>query len=204
MALPLNALDDRARQRAIDWMREAEANDYRPDDVIDDCLTCLQFLGIDVDTDRKGRPAVEYSVGSYVQGGDFVVFSGGWRVADMDVAALLAYAPQDEALHAVAATFTAILLQWPCASAGIGRHGQCFTIDEYTCDGDDGYTQVGDAHLFRSLVDAVKAAAHWMLARMLADYEDRTSDDSCADMIESNDYRFTEAGDFVPAVPAGD
>ncbi|WP_396328514.1 hypothetical protein [Burkholderia anthina] len=188
----LSELDPAARERAIAWMREAEANDYSPADVIDDCLTCLQFLGIDVDNDRKGRPAVEYSLGGR---GDFVVFSGGWRVEDMDVAALLAYAPQDEALHAVAAQFTAILLQWPLASAGIGAMRQYFSVDS-DVDGEDGVELDGQ------LLAAVKAAAAWMLARMQSDYEDRLSDESCIDCIEVNDYRFTEAGEFVPCVEA--
>ncbi|WP_098556746.1 hypothetical protein [Burkholderia sp. JKS000303] len=176
-------------------MREAEANDYSPADVIDDCLTCLQFLGIDVDNDRKGRPAVEYSVGG---NDDYVAFCGGWRVADMDVAGLLAYAPQDDALHRVASQFTAILLQWPLATAGIGHTGQRFVIDvdygdDVPCDGKT---------LIQLLLVAVKAAAAWMLARMQADYEWRTSDEACIDCIEANDYRFTKAGEFVPEVPA--
>ncbi|WP_322037961.1 hypothetical protein [Burkholderia cenocepacia] len=194
-ALPLNALDQRARARAIDWMREAEARDYSPADVIDDCLTCLQFLGIDVDTDRKGRPCVDYSLGS--GRGDFVTFSGGWRVADMDIAALLDYAPQDEALRSVAGQFTAILLQYPHSTAGIGSMRDMFVIDaDYGEDASD------DATLTVQLLGAVKATAAWMLARMQADYEDRMSDESCIDMIEASDYRFTEAGDFVPEVTA--
>jgi hypothetical protein len=191
-ALPLNALDQRARQRALDWMREAEARDYSPADVIDDCLTCLQFLGIDVDTDRKGRPAVDYSLGG---SGDYVTFCGGWRVADMDIASLLAYAPEDEALRSVAAQFTAILLQWPRAEAGIDRCREQFVIDVDYCD-----EAPEDGTLTAQLLDAVKAAAHWMLARMQEEYEFRLSDESCIDLIEANDYRFTEAGDFVPEV----
>ncbi|MDN7537060.1 hypothetical protein [Burkholderia cenocepacia] len=197
MNLPLNALDPRARQRALDWMRETEAGDYSPADVIDDCLTCLQFLGIDVDTDRKGRPAVDYSLGE--RGSDFVLFSGGWRVADMDVAALLAYAPQDEALHAVAAQFTAILFQWPRASAGVGA-ARSGNIRGFTVEEDTGENRPDDEDLWSVIHDALKAAAAWMLARMQADYDDRLSDESCADLIDANDYRFTEAGDFVPEV----
>ncbi|HDR9868493.1 TPA: hypothetical protein QDE31_37630 [Burkholderia cenocepacia] len=191
-ALSLSALDQRARQRALDWMREAEAREYRPDQTIDYCLTCLQFLGIDVDTDRKGRPNVEYSLGG---NGDWLTFSGGWRVADMDIASLLDYAPEDEALRSVAAQFTAILLQWPTATAGIGAMRAHFVIDM----DDDG---ASDDQLHDQLLAAVKATAAWMLAQMQDDYEFRMSDESCIDLIEANDYRFTEAGEFVPCVEA--
>jgi L-rhamnose mutarotase len=188
-------LDERAKERARDWMRECINQDWEPN--YDDIMTCLGGLGFiphlenyqTVGGKTKQRPMISYSIG-YSQS-DYAVFSADWEADQIDTARLAEYAPQDETLRQWSAYVMSVMLAHPKASAVVrGREGRAAEIENPRAvpGGDD------DPFIENAMHHLVNGLSQWIYEQLRDDLEYQTSDEVIEDTIIANDYDFDEDG----------
>lgn len=191
-------LDERAQQRALDWYREGQTEVWEPD--LDDVATCLRYLGIELDSDNRGRPDIHYRI-SWSQG-DGASFEGVWHAEAMDLAELHQYTG-DTTLHRLGAQLLAVLLCHPRAECriitGVGVGIGWINIEcVYSGESDDDGDPAGlDEMVWEQLKTAFRGCADWVYRRLRDDLEYQTSDESCTEGIDANGYQFDEDGRVV-------
>lgn len=213
-------LSDRAKEKARDWLREANAGDnFFAEFITDDFLEALKALGFDV-LERRGnyldprdpranRNTIEWS-GFWSQG-DGASFSGSWRARDCDPAELLFNRPatyehdgktetskSNAELHRIAAK----ILEVKTAGASYAKfiksnRGHFMRIDE--CEWTDGMPceSMSPGKLQtreEELEQAARDLADMFYCDLEAEYEYQNSDEQIAESIEANGYEFTEDG----------
>lgn len=214
--MKFSELDERAQQHALDWYRSGQTDDsswYQF--VYDDAAEVLGFLGFDIMTperyhDASGQaltrmvPDINFS-GFWSQG-DGACFRGYWRAINVDLVELQAHAPEDKTLWDIGARLMAIVLRYPTMTATIATisshysHSNTMSVEEVRFSDDDDYEYEGyidQSDTSSDLLDLAREAADWIYDRLRDEHDYLTSDETCKEGIESNDYDFDEEGEIA-------
>lgn len=200
-----NELDDRAKQRARDWFREAQCDHGWWEYVYSDAVTCSQRLGIYIGTRGSAKETDIWFSGFYTQGSG-CCYNGYLRFNQMAdaVEKMKEHAPQDEELLRLA----------QLAESIYGRHTaikvsqRLLGTDEELNDGlniigndrhwstkiDTDYLKDAEQPLEDDLNTFVSGFADWIYKQLEAEYKHLTSDETCEEGIRANDYDFDEEG----------
>jgi hypothetical protein len=188
-------LDDKAKERARQWYRNASQDDnYFSEWVIEDAKRMLAFLGIDIDD-------IGYS-GFWSQG-EGAHFTGMWRASDCKPGQLSAErGSSDSTLNALDAEFSRLAAIDPYARYCVKHRGQyahehCtdFTVESELLFGlDEADNGTRFAEFERDLIDASRDAMRWIYRQLEKAYEYENSDEAIEQTIELNKYEFTVDG----------
>ena len=188
----LSELSAAAKEKAREWYRNASASDNDGAEyVIEDAKSLFAGCGIEIDR--------VYYRGFWSQG-DGACFEGTWRASDVKPGAVREYAPKDEEAQRIAREFERIATLFPLASftvkhSGYYYHKHCTDFTFYFPDADGNETDAPGANdAEEALTEAAKDAMRWIYASLESDYEWRNSDEQVDEMIEANEYTFTESG----------
>lgn len=175
-------LSDTAKARARKEFRAVYVErDWWWDSVYDDAKTVLRLLGFD---------DVDISFTGFWSQGDGASFTGKWRAEDVKALELLAYAPEDKLLHALAEDLVGIAKEHgPELLAELKRISSRYAHED---------TVVVECEDAPEIEERLRVAARhlmrWVYRQLRAEYEHITSNDSVDDSIRANDYEFYADG----------
>lgn len=197
-------LDERGKERARDWYREASDGDnFWAEAVEDHFHEALLALGFD--TMKR-----DWSWSGFWSQGDGAGFGGEWRAGDFAPGKLLADRPatyvdndgkeqrclSNTRLHELAAVLAS------CKADGLVygrvelshqshfmRFGAAETANPETDDNED-----APAELANRFIEAARDLARMFYRDLEAEYEYQNSDEQVAEAIEANGYEFTVDG----------
>lgn len=174
-------LNDAAKECARQWFRDG-AFDYEwYDCVYEDATECLKLAGFIVDK-------IYFS--GFSSQGDGACFEGSWSAANTKpVKAMKQHAPQDKALHEIAATMREIAKRDRTASMSVKHRGHyehsgCteFSIDCVKEDTED------------QIIQSSREAMDWIYKQLEREYDYQNADEQVDESILANGYEFTEEG----------
>lgn len=180
-------LDDDAKERARDWWRNLEAQDYEPDYVVDDAERMGAILGIEFDP----RPVRLMNGGTRYD--PTVYWSGFSSQGD----AIRKEAPLDKALHDIADALQAAQrkcfyrLEARTRHRGHYYHSGCMQVDVFDCGNQ--YANLPDG-TEDAISQALRDFADWIYRQLEADYEWRLADEQVDESIAANEYEFDKEG----------
>jgi hypothetical protein len=194
-------LSDRAKEKAREWWREAEAIGYDPESIYEDAAECGAILGIDM---RKRRvqlmgggtryaPAIYYS--GFSSQGDGACYESTYSYAKGAAKKIRAHAPTDSELHRIADELQALQrrnfyqLTAETRHRGHYYHSGCMAVDVGHCDGDS-----VPAEAEEELTQLLRDLADWIYKQLESEYEWRLSDENVDESIRINEYEFDEEG----------
>lgn len=199
-------LSERAKERARDWWRTAEANNFNNDNSLqfDDFATVAEILGINLRTrpvkllggGTRYEPCIWYS--GFSSQGDGACFEGSYSYAKDAPKKIRAYAGQDSELHRIADQLQKIqrknfyALAASVSHRGHYYHSGCTSID---VERNDGREMTEDAE--EEIIQLLRDFMDWMYRQLEKDYEYRMSDENVDESITINDYEFDEDGNRV-------
>lgn len=192
--------DERAKERARDWYREATAGDsYYAESVIEDAENVAALLGIAFSRERHGRgPAVYYS--GFSSQGDGASYAGSYEYAKGARDAVRKYAPQDAKLHRIADALQDLQRRHFYGLCANITAGQSRYVHEMTMYADvervgrDGFGHDVDADTAETLLDILRDFARWIYRQLEQEYEYQNSDEHVDESICANEYTFTADG----------
>jgi hypothetical protein len=187
-------LSEQAREKALAWYRGASVGDnYFAESVYDDASEIAKILGVDF-LDRKGKPRISWS-GFWSQGGG-ASFEGNYRYAKGASKAIRAYAPFDDALHAIADNLQAIqrkhfygLSASVSASGHRYSHEMTMRFDVSDRNGESAPESAEDV-----ISEELRDFARWIYRQLEQAYQFENSDENVAETIRINEYEFEEDG----------
>lgn len=186
-------LNDKAKEKARDWWREASANDtIWQECVIDDAMEWLGYLGFS---------DVKIAFSGFWSQGDGASFTGIWRAKDLQADKASGYGDE---LKDFIAEFQEIATKYPEASARITRvsHHYCHeNTVSIECEGFESEMNVDGADV--PVVDETRESIFTDICRDLMrkiyrdlekEYEWQNVDEQVEENIRANEYEFTEDG----------
>lgn len=199
-------LDDKAKEKAREWYREASAGDnYWSESVIEDAAQCAECLGIEFDQrpyktmggQTRYEPCVFWS-GFWSQG-DGACFEGTWKFQENYEARIKDHAPIDEKLHNIALTLDDLQqrnsgqLSARVKHSGHYNHSGCTDIEVSKIDGEGEELDVDDA-TYKEVKSALRSFMNWIYTQLQKEYEYQNSDEQVDDNIRGNQYEFHKDG----------
>lgn len=182
-------LSDKAKERARDWWRELEAQDFGGFDEINEPIeTAAKILGIELRTHpvRLHGGGTRYESDIYwtlhVQGAG-ASFNAFYRYAKGSSKAIRAEFGTDTKLHAIADDLAELQKRNGYrleATISSDHRGHFLSVDADKCESE--------------LKEIFDSFAHWMYKLIDAEYEYRMSDENVDDSIRANEYTFTDEG----------
>lgn len=204
-----------AKEKAREWWRTLEAQDFWPHASIEDAVAVAEILGIEINDriinmGQARAPDISWSA-SYCQG-DGAMFEGTYKCAPDAPAAIRAYAPNDETLHRIADELFILqarhfgLLYAKCSRISYHySHSGCMGVQmdrEHDHNGilpdEDDFTPELSAlwrEDERELTRLLREFADWIHRQILAEYEGNMEDKHVDECITINDYEFTAEGE---------
>lgn len=190
-------LSDKAKEKAREWWREASAGDnFFTEPVIEDFLIVAKACGWEVkQTTRKTSKGKEYTEPAiYWSGfwsqGDGACFAGDFYAPTVDADALRAHAPTDERLQRFADFFDGIKQRNPAGNASVEHRGH-YSHEFCTVFETENFLSADDE---TALIEETRALMKWLYRELEKAYTFETSDENINDVLEANDYLFTEDG----------
>ncbi len=196
-----NELSDKAKAKARDWLREAQAQDSDWwDSVYDDAEEIGKLMGIEMDQKpvklmngaTRYDPAIWFS--GFASQGDGACFEGRYAYAKGGAAKVREHAPQDAALHAIAQGLQQVQqahgyrLSAHVKHSGHYYHSGCTDID--VTKGDDYAPDDAEKEVIRLL----RRFMDWIYRQLEAEDAYRNSDEELESAILANDYEFEADG----------
>ena len=194
-------LSDSAKERARDWWRECENQDFDTSFMYEDFEQVAKILGITFDT----RPVklmgggTRYESKIYWSGfssqGDGACFEGSYEY-NLDCARKIRqHAPQDAKLHAIADGLVAIQKKHFYKITAKVKHGRGNYYHAYSMDVDvyKGDYET-DAETAETVTELMRDFANWMYRQLERNYEYRMEDEQVDENIRANEYEFDEQG----------
>lgn len=208
-------LNEAAKERARDWWRELENEDFDTDGIYDDAVNMGALLGITISTHDVKRmdggynqhPTIYYS--GFSSQGDGACFEGSYQYQKGAVKAIQKEAPaiykdRDGAthgdkgnaeLHRIARELQEIQrknfyqLTASMRHSGHYYHSGCMTVDAERYDEKEMTTDAED-----EITQLMRDFADWIYSSLEAEYDYRMSDESIDEAIKANEYTFNEDG----------
>lgn len=199
-------LSEHAKSKARDWWRNTSCGDnFFAEHVYDYAAEIGAIMGIDLCQTRKQRvdgspiytPTIYYS-GFWSQG-DGACFESTYRYKKGALSALRKHVNDPELLRICKALQDAqskyfYRLQASTKHSGHYYHSGCMRVSvDYIGDYVDRETDKGEDEITQALRDF----ADWIYAQLESAYDYENSDDNVAEVIEMNEYEFTEDGEIV-------
>ncbi len=202
-------LSESAKEKARDWMREHEQQDFEPE--MEAYETAARLLGIDlmVGKTRKSRKnpneLIHYQANTILYSGfssqgDGASFTGTYTFKPGLTEVVRGEFPKDTELHAIADALQVFQCrmvydgnrEWEGKiTQNDGRYCHKYTMsaEVYDAEGEE-----MDAKLSKAFTEIMRDFAQWIYDGLEADYDWRLSDEAIDETIEANDYEFTEEG----------
>jgi hypothetical protein len=197
-------LEGRAKERALEWLRE-DPSDFYAESVLEDFATVCDLIGVSLDTrgvklmngSTRQEPKVYWS-GFWSQG-DGACFEGDYRYIKGAARAIREHAPEDAELHRIADALERAQrpyfyqLTATCSQRGHYMHSGCMSVDVEHAE--DQYRDVSDAE--DDIRDALRSLADWLYCQLEREHDYQTSEEVLAETAEANGYEFDEDGRIV-------
>ncbi|ATJ91674.1 antitoxin of toxin-antitoxin stability system [Acetobacter tropicalis] len=200
----IDELSAAAREKARCWYRDTLDAFPWWDAVYEDFLRICAVIGVDVATvsRRSTGPSSVCDPCIYFRGfssqGDGASFEGVYKYAPRASHKIRQYAPQDEALHAIADQLTA-LQRWNfyqltarITQRGLYYHEYTMRID-VSRDSPSDQDMTADAE--EGVTEALCDLARWLYRSLEREWDYQTTDGVIDDAIRANRYTFTVGGD---------
>lgn len=196
-------LDESAKERARDWWRQAETDDFDTDFVIDDAEQIAEILGIEFATRSVplmgGGTRTDSKVywSGFSSQGDGACFEGRYSYAKGAAKKIRAYAPNDKRLHAIADSLQEAQrkafyrLGAQMTHSGHYYHSGCMSVSVYDVEAQ--YRDFPEG-VEEEIIGAMRDFADWIYRQLEAEYEYRMSDENVDESIRINEYEFDESG----------
>jgi hypothetical protein len=196
-------LDERARERARDWYRQASAHDDWHVTVFEDFERICELLGVVLATrpvrlfggGKRAKPCIWFS--GFASQGDGACFEGSYSYRKGASRAIRAYAPRDMRLAAIADQLQQIqrknlyALEARLTHRGRYYHEHSMEISvERSSDRD----QPPTADAEDGVSEALRDLARWLYRQLEQEYDHQISNEVVDEGIIANRYTFTEAG----------
>jgi hypothetical protein len=194
-------LDDRAKERARDWWRQADIHSDWYESVLDDAKQCLAFAGFDIDK-------IYFS--GFSSQGDGACFIGSWSADKVDPHGMLEHAPQDKELRDIADSMAAIAAAHPdasisCKHRGLYSHEYCAEFsDMYFPDDPIESMDYGSSEYMarekvlheaeEAAIETARDAMRWIYRQLEREYDYQNSAECVDEAIRANEYEFVEDG----------
>ncbi|WEQ55002.1 antitoxin of toxin-antitoxin stability system [Komagataeibacter nataicola] len=200
----IDELSVAAREKARFWYRDTLNSFSWWDAVYEDFLRICAIIGVDVATvsRRSAGPSSVCDPCVYFRGvssqGDGASFEGVYKYARRAVHEIRQYAPQDEALHAIADQLTVLQRQnfyqliARITQRGLYYHEYTMRID-VTRDSPSGQDMTAEAE--EGIIEALRDLARWLYRSLEREWDYQTTDGAIDDAIRANGYTFTVGGD---------
>lgn len=194
-------LSEAAKERARAWWLECrDASDY--DSVIEDFAEIARLMGFDFTTHTvrtyggttREEPNIWWSLG-YSQS-DYAGFEARYRYTKGGAAAVKAYAPKDETLHAIAASLQEMQQRnfWQISATIRFDDRRGFSIAEILKDGCYMYGSDAETEAEEVIREACKDLSHWLYKRLREEDEYMSEESTVAEAMAANGYTFREDG----------
>lgn len=183
-------LSDEAKAKARDWYRKNDDNEYS-EFVIDDAKEVAALMGWEIDK-------VYYS-GFWSQG-DGACFEGIMRYNKGCAKLVESYAPLDKELHRIAKAWQDLqrrnfyALKASVKHRGHYYHEMCTVFDCEDTRSNYGWMQNPEAE--DDIKEIARDFMRWIYKRLESEYEYSVSDEAVEENIITNEYEFTEDGEF--------
>lgn len=191
-----NELTDKAKEKARQWYREANADDsfWSEHILTEDAPVILKHLGY-------SAPEIYYS--GFSSQGDGACFSGTWDASDCKPAALKAYAPEDTELNRIADAFAVLIVKHNDMNARLSHSGHyyhehsiSYNLQFSEEDLDNGGTQdFTDAE--NEFEELSRDLMRWIYRTLETEYEYQNSDEQIEETITANEYEFDVDGNRI-------
>ncbi len=197
-------LSDRAKEKARDWWRECENQDFDTSFMYDDFGQVAKILGVTFDTrpvklmggGTRYEPKIWWS--GFSSQGDGACFEGSYEYAKGCAKEIRSYAPQDQKLHAIADGLAQLQRENGYRVTAKVSHSSSHYYHKYTMDVN---VYKGDNDASDELAETVKELmqdfAEWIYRSLEKEYEYRMSDEQVDESITANQYEFDEDGSIV-------
>ncbi len=204
-------LSDEAKERAREWYREGEAEDFSADEfILDAAKTAARLIGIEFaersyQTSRGKtytEPDISWSL-AYCQG-DGASFAGTHTFTRGAAGAVRAEFPSDMPLHTIVDGLQALQAHYKLSGAGPGNlEGKVtddqrgnFVIDAIVTDSETG-DETDDSEITKTFRELMRDFADWIYEGLRAEYESRQEDEYVDENIIANEYEFDEDGNRI-------
>lgn len=199
-------LSDSAKEKARDWFREGDVDQFWSESVIEDLVAIAALMGIDIDTrpvqtmggSTRQEPAVYWS--GFASQGDGACFEARLSYRKGATAAVKAYAPKDKELHRIAAAWTNAQRPHGFKVIGTVKHSGHYS-HEYCTRFEFEHSEKGfdydklDAAAEEALIEPVRDLMRWLYKGLEAEYDYQNSDEQVDENIRINEYTFTAEGE---------
>ena len=179
----IEELEGRAKERALDWLREGLDYEWWDSD-FEDAKKCASILGIRIDN--------IYFSGFWSQG-DGACFDGAFAYAKGWKKALKAYAPIDKELLRIGQELQAIQKPYFYNLSGAIDCNERYKSTKAVFHWSD---NVPD-HVIDDLSQVFSDFAHWIYRNLEKGYEWLTSEECLLEDAKSNGWRFDESGRII-------
>ena len=195
-------LSDAAKEKAREWYRQGNLDDDWWDTVYSDFLAICEILGIVLKTRPvklmgggiRRKPCIYFR--GFCSQGDGASFEvEHYAYARGSVARIMAYAPNDDELHAIVRRLASIQRRnFYCLYARADRRGfYCHESSMHIDVRRDDAEMTADAEEVVS--EALRDLARWLYHRLEREYNYLQSDEMVDEAIIANAYTFTAAGE---------
>ena len=188
-------LSESAKEKARSWWLGClDSTDFTW--VIEDFCEVIGRMGFDpiIRGGTSNEPSIYWSLG-YSQS-DYAGFEARYRYAKGGATAVKAYAPTDEALHAIAESLQEMQKRnfWQITATVKHDDRRGFDITEVMKNGSDAYWHDSEDDPHYVIREACKDLAHWLYTQLRNHDEHLTSEESVADAMQANGYTFRQDG----------
>lgn len=186
---------ERAKEKAREWYRRAGDGDTSwSESVLEDAREIAKHCGFTTSTKQ-----IYFS--GFSSQGDGACFVGSWYARDVRAADVIAYAPQDAKLHAIASELERIAIAHPAMAATLTHHGNY--SHEMSVRFEFGYQEDSDestVEIYEADSDAMREASRdlmrWIYRALETEYEYQNSDEQIDEAMRANEYEFFSDGSF--------
>ncbi len=196
-------LDERAKERARDWWREANAGEtFQFKYIIDDAAEVLKILGFELKTRdiplMSGKTRAEVCIywSGFCSQGDGASFEARYKYKSGSAQAVRAYAPKDERLHKIADRLQAIQ-----KSFFYKLFADIFTRGNYTHEyamqinadyEKDETRDISEAEA--DILECARDLARWIYKNLDEQNDYMNENEYIDECLITNEYTFTETG----------
>jgi hypothetical protein len=194
-------LSDSAKETAKSWWNECrDASDYSA--TIEDFAEIVKLMGFTLKThsvrlmngNTREEPNVWWSLG-YCQS-DFAGFEARYSYAKGGAAAVKAYAPEDQTLHAIAESLQEMQKRnfWQISAKIRFDDRRGYEIVEVLKDGCYMYGSDAETESETAIREACEELSRWLYSKLREEDEYLSSDESITTGMEANEYTFRVDG----------
>ncbi len=195
-------LSDRAKERARDWWRNLESQNFDASGVLDMASNVCSMLGIDVQTHSVkllgGGTRLEpnFYWSGFCSQGDGACFEGSYSYRKGALKALMEEFPTATDLHAIARNLQTIQRRnFYRLQASVRHSGHYYHALSTTIDVEDSVNTYRDLHGDEEAIrEELRDVMHWIYSALEREYEYVMSDEQVDENIRCNEYEFDEEG----------